>query len=216
MKDELSSKQNIIKGWSFQNLLLEFYRYAPAPREWEPEHYHDEYQFCLSVDCPGEYYYRGTHYWVPTASISIIHPGEIHKGRDIDNRQIPATFALMYVSPSVLASAVTDITGRNAVPFFAEPIIINAELAQQFQDFHTASRSAVLLEQETAPGGVDTPMLQYSMKRMGVTPEQATAGVPIRRINTVEEMARAVMFLSSDDASSFAGSNVDVTGGMLD
>lgn len=67
-----------------------------------------------------------------------------------------------------------------------------------------------------APGGVDTPMLQYSLKRQGFTPEQAAAGIPIKRINTVEEMARAVLFLSSDDATAFAGSNIDVTGGMLD
>ncbi len=66
-----------------------------------------------------------------------------------------------------------------------------------------------------SPGGVDTPMLQRALKGFGVTAEQAAAGVPIRRINTVEEMARAVMFLSSDEASSFAGSIIDVTGGML-
>jgi NAD(P)-dependent dehydrogenase (short-subunit alcohol dehydrogenase family) len=59
-------------------------------------------------------------------------------------------------------------------------------------------------------------MLQYSLQRQKSTAQQAAAGISIRRINTVEEMARAVMFLSSDDATSFAGSNVDVTGGMLD
>lgn len=162
MKDERSSQQNIIKGWSFQNLLLEFYRYAPAPAEWELEHYHEEYQFCLSIDCPGEYYYRGTHYWVPNTSISIIHPGEIHKGRDIDNRQIPATFKLMYISPKDIATTVTDITGKNVVPFFAEPIIVNAELAQQFQDFHTASQSASILEQEKRLLVLIAHFLRYS------------------------------------------------------
>ena len=66
-----------------------------------------------------------------------------------------------------------------------------------------------------SPGGVDTPMLRRALKGFGLTSEQAAAGVPIRRINTVEEMARMVMFLSSDDASSVAGTDIDVTGGML-
>ncbi|KJH71523.1 SDR family NAD(P)-dependent oxidoreductase [Aliterella atlantica] len=66
-----------------------------------------------------------------------------------------------------------------------------------------------------SPGGVDTPMLRRALKGFGITAEQAAAGVPIRRINTVEEMARMVMFLSSNDASSVAGTDIDVTGGML-
>ncbi len=66
-----------------------------------------------------------------------------------------------------------------------------------------------------SPGGVDTPMLRRALKGFGITAEQTAAGVPIRRINTVEEMARMVMFLSSDDASSVAGTDIDVTGGML-
>lgn len=33
---------------------------------------------------------------------------------------------------------------------------------------------------------------------------------------TVEEMARTVMFLASDDATAFHGSLVDVTSGILD
>lgn len=58
-------------------------------------------------------------------------------------------------------------------------------------------------------------MLQRAMKGFGVTAEQAAAGVPSGRINTVEEMARMVMFLSSDEALSVAGTDIDVTGGML-
>lgn len=80
-------KQHIIKAWLFKDILLEFYRYAPCPPGQVPTHYHDEYQFCLSLDCPGEYYYRGIYYPVPTGSLSVIHPGEIHSARDtLDDR----------------------------------------------------------------------------------------------------------------------------------
>lgn len=46
--------------------------------------------------------------------------------------------------------------------------------------------------------------------------EEGSRAIPIGRTNTVEEMARAVMFLVSDDATAFHGSLVDVTGGFLD
>lgn len=67
-----------------------------------------------------------------------------------------------------------------------------------------------------SPGGVDTPMLRYAREARGLTFEEGSKAIPIGRTNTVEEMARAVMFLSSDDATAFHGSLVDVTSGMLD
>lgn len=67
-----------------------------------------------------------------------------------------------------------------------------------------------------SPGGVDTPMLRYARAQRGVSFEAGSQGIPIGRTNTVEEMARAVMFLASDEATAFHGSLVDVTGGMLD
>ncbi|MBA3239965.1 MAG: glucose 1-dehydrogenase [Acidobacteria bacterium] len=66
-----------------------------------------------------------------------------------------------------------------------------------------------------SPGAVDTPMLRRALTGFKTTAEEVAKTIPVRRISTVEEMARAVMFLSSDDASSVAGMDLDVTGGML-
>lgn len=143
--------QHIIKGWQFENILLEFYRYAPCPPEWLPNHCHEEYQFCLSLDCPGEYYYRGTHYWVPTGSLSVIHPGEMHTGRDIEDRQTAATFRMLYISPNTVKSVASEITDSETnSPFFPEPIILHTDLARHFLDFHRASQgTASRLEQDS-------------------------------------------------------------------
>lgn len=67
-----------------------------------------------------------------------------------------------------------------------------------------------------SPGGVDTPMLRYARKQRGISFEEGSRAIPIGRTNTVEEMARAVLFLASDDATAFHGSLVDVTSGFLD
>lgn len=67
-----------------------------------------------------------------------------------------------------------------------------------------------------SPGGVDTPMLRRVREQRGMTFKEGSKAIPIGRTNTVEEMAQAVMFLSSPEASAFNGSLVDVTSGMLD
>ncbi|MDP9481416.1 MAG: hypothetical protein M3R38_38090, partial [Actinomycetota bacterium] len=62
-----------VKVWSFREVLLESYRYAPGPAGTLPAHSHEDYQFCLSLDFPGEYSYRGSSYGVPVGSLSVIH-----------------------------------------------------------------------------------------------------------------------------------------------
>lgn len=66
-----------------------------------------------------------------------------------------------------------------------------------------------------SPLAVDTPMLRQSFRDQGLTYEQATPTMVTKRIMTSEEMARAVMFLSSDEATSVTGMDLDVTGGHL-
>ncbi len=45
--------------------------------------------------------------------------------------------------------------------------------------------------------------------------QQIAEPYPIKRLATTEEMARAVMFLASDEATVIVGTDVDVTGGYL-
>jgi len=66
-----------------------------------------------------------------------------------------------------------------------------------------------------SPGAVDTPMLRRAMQSFGLTEQQIAEPYPIKRLASVEEMARAVMFLASDEASVIVGTDVDVTGGYL-
>jgi AraC-like DNA-binding protein len=131
------ARQHTVKAWSHHIMLFELYSYAPGPAESLPKHAHAEYQLCLSVDFPGEYSYRGTHYAVPTRSLSIIHPGEMHAARDLEERQRSATFRVVYVSPALLQTAATEVVGRtSSLPFFAMPIIFDADLVELFLKFH--------------------------------------------------------------------------------
>lgn len=143
--------QHTIRAWTFQDALLESYRYAPGPAEELPKHFHDEYQIGVSVNFPGEYTYRGTRYPVPAGSLNVIHPGEMHSARDTKYRHIYADFRKVYITPARVQAMAYELTGRkSSLPFFPTPIILDADLARLFLDFHAKTEEAnPLLERET-------------------------------------------------------------------
>jgi 3-oxoacyl-[acyl-carrier protein] reductase len=63
-----------------------------------------------------------------------------------------------------------------------------------------------------APGGIDTP-LNDSLKRDPRMLEKIISLIPMRRLGKPEEVAKAVAFLLSDDASYITGHVLRVTGG---
>jgi NAD(P)-dependent dehydrogenase (short-subunit alcohol dehydrogenase family) len=66
-----------------------------------------------------------------------------------------------------------------------------------------------------SPGAVDTPMLRRALAAWKTDFKAVSQDYPIKRIVNVEEIARSVMWLSSDDASCITGMDVDATGGYL-
>jgi NAD(P)-dependent dehydrogenase (short-subunit alcohol dehydrogenase family) len=66
------------------------------------------------------------------------------------------------------------------------------------------------------PGDVETPMLPADAKMRGLKWEDYIAGCanrPLGRVGTVEEIAKAVLFLASDDSSFMTGAALIVDGG---
>ncbi|MBW8016110.1 MAG: SDR family oxidoreductase [Planctomycetes bacterium] len=67
------------------------------------------------------------------------------------------------------------------------------------------------------PGDVQTPMLKEDARMQGMTWDeyhaQAAAQRPMGRIGTVEEIAKAALFLASDDSTFMTGASLVVDGG---
>ena len=129
--------QHIVKAWSHGGVLLESYLYAPGPAAETPKHSHGEYQFCLSLNFPGEYHYKGESHTVPVGSLSVIHPGEVHLARDPRDREVLAAFRMIYADPSVLQRAVVEIAERErGLPSFPDPVVLDERLAGYFLGVH--------------------------------------------------------------------------------
>ncbi len=65
-----------------------------------------------------------------------------------------------------------------------------------------------------APGAIDTPMIaEANMPKEAMT--AFLAGIPLKRIGKAEEIAAAVVFLASEEASYITGATLVVDGGWL-
>lgn len=64
------------------------------------------------------------------------------------------------------------------------------------------------------PGGVHTPMVSEFMPQ-DADPDAGYSGIPLKRVGSATEIAKAALFLTSDDSSYCTGSDFVLDGGAL-
>jgi len=71
-----------------------------------------------------------------------------------------------------------------------------------------------------SPGPIDTPLLHrnpgMSNEDVARLKEMMIANIPMHRMGEAEEVAKAVLFLASDDAAFITGANLFVDGGLIE
>ena len=71
-----------------------------------------------------------------------------------------------------------------------------------------------------SPGPIDTPLLHrnpgMSADDVATLKEMMIANIPMHRMGESEDVAKAVLFLASDDASFITGANLFVDGGLIE
>jgi NAD(P)-dependent dehydrogenase (short-subunit alcohol dehydrogenase family) len=128
------------------------------------------------------------------------------------------------------------LTAKHALPWLRRspaPTIVNigsisSFVAQKGIAGYVASKGAVLMlskglaldfaSDRVCPGITDTPMLRFHLSR-GPDPEETLLErvnrVPLDRVLTPDDIARSVLYLSSEESSGITGSSLIVDGGYL-
>jgi len=64
------------------------------------------------------------------------------------------------------------------------------------------------------PGVIETPMAEAGVEQLGVDPERLKKAYPLRRFGQAREVANAMLFLLSHEASFITGAELTVDGGL--
>ena len=144
----MSKKRSNVVVQTFQlpGMLIEKYFYSAGSIEPLPKHSHQEYQLGMSLDCQGEYYYRGAYHSVPTGKLSIIHSGEVHSPSERTHLPQPASFLMMQIEPTLLTTTAMEIGKDISVPFFTQPVFSDRTIAQLFYRLCTSDRDSNLAQ----------------------------------------------------------------------
>jgi AraC-like DNA-binding protein len=175
--------QNYAKAWQFDDILLETYHFVPNLSV--SSHVHDEYQIGLTLDAPGEYYYRGAAHPTPIGSLSVLHPGEVHAGRSLGVSETTIVTRKLYIPPTRMQQITADMTEHHCThpPFISTPILTDRSLVRAFLNLHrTLAGATSQLEQESLLQSTLTCLIQnYAESRPEVRSDK-TAPQAIRRV----------------------------------
>jgi NAD(P)-dependent dehydrogenase (short-subunit alcohol dehydrogenase family) len=122
-----------------------------------------------------------------------------------------------------VAGAIVNVSAGGLLPFHG--FLAHYGAAKAALDSYTGS-----LARELAPAGVRVNLVTTGAIKteggddgrkllatgMGITVEQLSSGIPLRRIGTAQEIAETIAFLVSDRASYITGHDHFVTGGFGD
>jgi meso-butanediol dehydrogenase / (S,S)-butanediol dehydrogenase / diacetyl reductase len=105
------------------------------------------------------------------------------------------------------------VGGRNAFAYCASKGAV-AQMTRAMAIDHAGDNIRVNC---VCPGDIDTPMLASGIARRGLSQDEGlkrlAAAIPLGRVAHPDEIAKAVVFLASDDSSFMTGAMMSVDGG---
>lgn len=157
-----------INVWRLDDIAGLELRSGVAVSEPYPRHWHEEYQFCLIQAGGGELYYRGSSHDTPSASLFIVHPGEVHSNRT----ETGCSFRSIYIEPELIRDIISDAAGgQQNLPFFPNPMIFDREIIADYLTLHcSGEQAATVLARESALIAMLTKLItHYAVEKPRLT-----------------------------------------------
>lgn len=115
----------------------------------------------------------------------------------------------------ILTSSTAGVSGRGGMSVYAAT---KAALRSFGRTFASELAPRHIRVNTISPGPIETPIIGKTglpAEQLGGMMEQIIAAVPLGRAGQSDEVARAALFLASDDASFTTGAELFVDGGMV-
>ncbi len=116
---------------------LELHRGVAGPTAW-PRHSHEDFQIGVLLGGAARFGYRGSGHVAPPGSLSLLEPGEVHTGHAVE--EADWTFRTAYLAPALLQNAAAVVAGRGEghLPYFPQPVVVDAAVVGLFLELHAA------------------------------------------------------------------------------
>ena len=101
-----------------------------------PRHSHDYYVNSLIAQGRQSFTHNGTKYRTPPGGLILINPGAVHTGEAADTQGFE--LRALYPSLSLMETAVLELTGRRALPYFKEVLVEHAWATNSVSSLHKA------------------------------------------------------------------------------
>ncbi len=125
--------------------------------------------------------------------------------------------ALAYLNDGASILLITSGTNRKGLPGFSVYAATKAALRSLARSFSTELAERGIRVNALSPGPIETPLFE----KMGLPPETIeafgetlTRQIPVGRFGKPQEMAKAALFLASEDASYVVGAELVADGGL--
>lgn len=174
--------------------------------------------------------YGGLHVMVPNAGIATVAPiveMDLAAWRKVTSVNLDGVFlSIRYAAPAIIASGggtivtIGSVTATAGTPLVAPYAASKAAVVNLTKTAATELRAHGVRVNAVLPGFVETALVadQAAAFETALGMPEGGFGALIEqkqgRFGTVEEIARAVLFLAGDDSSFFNGSGLVLDGGL--